>query len=222
MTKHPWLFEYQIQKDSKYLIIGTHPPMPYCGKLEFYYGNLSEFWRFLQDVYPHVNLYHNGCPSINNILSFLKKYNIWISDIVEETDGRPFSSDMFMKPVKLNSKLKNWIEQSNVDTIYLTSFGGSKSTLSLFKKWVKEYYPNSKTIPNHKQWIENGVEINLGDKVYLLELLYSPSPQARRGIQRSVPFINWKLKNNNNSIDDFRAAWYKMKLPKINALVKPN
>jgi len=31
---HPWLEKYPIKKDSKYLIIGTHPPMPYCGKFK--------------------------------------------------------------------------------------------------------------------------------------------------------------------------------------------
>ena len=214
MTKHPWLKQFPIKGGSKYLIIGTHPPMPYCGKLEFYYGNTSEFWRLLQDVYPQVKLYHNFCPDINLILSFLKNNNIWITDIVEETDGHPFSTDSGMKPIKLNSKLKDWIEQSKIETIYFTSFGGSKSALSLLKKWIIEYYPSSVTVPDHKQWIENGFEIKLGNRNYLLELLYSPSPSGRRGIQHSVPFKIWKLKNSNKSVDDFRVEWYKKKLPK--------
>jgi hypothetical protein len=45
MKKHPWLNKHPINKDSKYLIIGTHPPMPYCGKLDYFYGNMSEFQR---------------------------------------------------------------------------------------------------------------------------------------------------------------------------------
>ena len=57
--KHPWLDRYPISKNAKYLILGTHPPMPYCGRLEFYYGNMSEFWRFLDKVYPKNNLYNN-------------------------------------------------------------------------------------------------------------------------------------------------------------------
>ncbi len=56
--------------ESKYLIIGTHPPMHYCGKLEYYYGNMSEFFRFLDKVYPGNKLYQNGCPNINDIIIF--------------------------------------------------------------------------------------------------------------------------------------------------------
>jgi len=214
--KHPWFKKYPISKDSQYLIIGTHPPMPYCGKLQFYYGNMNEFWRFLQEVYPDEKIYNNGCPDKKDILAFLDKYYISITDIVEETDGQPFSVDSDMKPTKLNSKLKEWIEMSNVRSIYFTSFGGSNSSLNLFRKWVNKYYPKTNTIPDHKQWIQKGFKINLGDRKYLLELLYSPSPSGRRGIQRSVPFKEWKQKNNSNSADEFRIDWYKRKLPKAN------
>jgi len=37
---HPWLKKYPVKHDSKFLILGTHPPMPYCGKLRFFYGNM--------------------------------------------------------------------------------------------------------------------------------------------------------------------------------------
>lgn len=56
MKNHPWLEKYPLKKGFKYLIIGTHPPMPYCGKLDFYYGNMNEFWRFLDKVYPRNKL----------------------------------------------------------------------------------------------------------------------------------------------------------------------
>lgn len=79
---HPWLKKYPIKPDTKFLILGTHPPMPYFGKLRFFYGNMSEFWRFLDLVYPGNNLYTNTCPKLNDVISFLDKNKIGITDLV--------------------------------------------------------------------------------------------------------------------------------------------
>ena len=95
-TKHPWLEKHPINQNSKYLIIGTHPPMPYCGKLEYFYGNMSEFWRFLDLVYPGYKLYVNGCPKIEDIIKFLKKSNLAITDIVYKTHVAKFNTDTDM------------------------------------------------------------------------------------------------------------------------------
>ena len=58
--------------------------MPYCGKLEFYYGNMSEFWRFLDLVYPGHKLYEKGCPKIEDIISFLEKSKLDITDALPD------------------------------------------------------------------------------------------------------------------------------------------
>ena len=97
---HPWLEKYPIKKDSKSLIIGTHPPMPYCGKLEFYYGNMSEFWWFLDLVYPGHKLYENSCPKIEDIIISLEKSKLSITDIVYKTSVTKLSTDNDM--VKIN------------------------------------------------------------------------------------------------------------------------
>lgn len=132
---HPWLEKYPIKKDSKYLIIGTHPPMPYCGKLEFYYGNMSEFWRFLDLVYPGYKLYENGCPEIEDIISFLEKSKLAITDIVYKTIVDKFSTDNEMGKINnddLNPFLFNWLKESSIKTIYFTSFGGTNSAKKPF------------------------------------------------------------------------------------------
>lgn len=81
-TIHPWLEKHPINQDSKYLIIGTHLPMPYCGKLEYFYGKMSEFWRFLDKVYPNNNLYNNGCPKKDDIINFINTNSISITYMV--------------------------------------------------------------------------------------------------------------------------------------------
>lgn len=213
--KHPWLNKYPIDSDSEYLIIGTHPPMPYCGRTEFFYANSNEFWKILQSVYLKDKvLATNECLNLDTIQAFLSKYKISITDIVEETEGTPFYVDANMQPTKLNSRLKEWLENSKIQTILLTSFSGSNSALSLFKKWIHQNYPKTRVIPNHKTWIENGYTITLGDMVYNLELLFSPSPTARRGIHKSTHFLNWKESNPDASVDDFRVFWYASKMPK--------
>lgn len=141
---HPWLEKYPIKKDSKYLIIGTHPPMPYCGKLEFYYGNMGEFWRLLNQVYPNHNLFNNSCPLLENIIQWMDKYEIWITDIVYKTVVENFSTDKQMGKILteyLNPCLKNWLQDYNtIEKIYFTSFAGKNNAYSLFRKWYKINY----------------------------------------------------------------------------------
>ena len=107
--KHPWLKKFPVKKDTKYLIIGTHPPMPYCGGLKFYYGNMGEFWKFLDKVYPNNNLYNDNCPKIKDVLHFLNFNKISITDMVEETDGKSFSIDNDMNWLVLNTDLKKYL-----------------------------------------------------------------------------------------------------------------
>jgi hypothetical protein len=214
MIKHPWLEKYPIKSKSKYLIIGTHPPMPYCGKLEYYYGNMSEFWKFLNEVYPGNKLYSNGCPDIKDILNFLDKSKISITDIVYKTNVLEISTDNDMGKLKfddLNPYLSDWLKASKIDTIYFTSFGGSNSAKNLFKKWYKNTFGKVCKINNgHINTLNiHGLKISIID-------LFSPSPTARRSSSRIKEFKIWQQSNEKNiKFDDFRVYWYKKYLPKI-------
>lgn len=215
MKKHPWLQKYRITPSTKYLIIGTHPPMPYCGKLNFYYGNMSEFWRFMDRVYPGNNFYNDGCPKENDIITFLEYHNFFITDMVEETDGSSFSTDNDMHWIKLNSSLKNNISISSVERIYFTSFGGKNSALSLFKKWLKLNGYNNIKIPDSKLWRKEGMKMTFEDKIISLDVLFSPSPTARRNSSKIKEYKEWKIIKPMSSFDEFRIDWYKNKLPNI-------
>jgi G:T/U-mismatch repair DNA glycosylase len=215
-ANHPWLEKYPIKKDTKYLIIGTHPPMPYCGKLQYYYGNMNEFWRFLDKVYPGNNLYNNRCPELKDIQKFLTRVEMDITDMVEETDGTPFSIDDDMKWTKLNNTLKDLLIKGTVEKIYFTSFGGKNSALNLFKKWLKNKENGFKNIriPDSKEWRSKGLTMQLQGKYIQLEVLFSPSPTARRSASRIGEYQKWQKENTSSSFDDFRIDWYKNKLPK--------
>jgi hypothetical protein len=210
---HPWLEKHPINQDSKYLIIGTHPPMPYCGKLEYFYGNMSEFWRFLDKVYPNNNLYDNGCPKEDDILNFINANSISITDVVYKTNEMKFSTDNGMGKLSfeyLNPFLKKWIENSSIEVIYFTSFGGANSAKSLFNKWFKDTFNKySKISNNHFNEIEM-----FGRKIKLIDL-FSPSPTAHRSSPRIKEYQEWKIKNSPNDFDSFRIHWYKTHLPII-------
>jgi hypothetical protein len=188
--------------------------MPYSGRLEYYYGNMREFWRFLDNVYPGNKLYDSTFPELSDITNFLEKHKIAITDLVEETDGTPFSTDDDMKWTKLNSRLMDLLENGSIEVIYFTSFGGKNSALSLFKKWLKlnNYIIR---ISNHTEWRNSGLHICINNKMIRLELLFSPSPTARRSASKIPEFINWKKSNPSGSFDEFRIHWYKNKLPKL-------
>jgi hypothetical protein len=213
MIKHPWLDNYPVKEDSKYLIIGTHPPMPYCGKLDFYYGNLNEFWRFLDEVYPGNKLYENGCPELKDIQIFLDKIKISVTDIVYKTHVDIFSTDNEMGtiiPDDLNPYLKDWLKNSKVEKIYFTSFGGKNSAKQLFKKWYKkEFQKVCKLDKNH----ENKLEI-FGRNIQFIDL-FSPSPSANRSSKRIKEFQNYMIDQPKAKFDEFRIDWYKLKLPKL-------
>jgi len=212
-TIHPWLEKYPINQDSKFLIIGTHPPMPYCGRLEYFYGNMSEFWRLLDKVYPNNKLYNNGCPKEDDILNFINPNSISITDIVYETDTVKFSTDNSMGKLSLehlNPFLIKWLENSSIEVIYFTSFGGANSAKSLFKKWFKATFKKSSKISNNHF---NEIEM-FGREIKLIDL-FSPSPSANRSSPRIKEYQEWKINNSPNDYDSFRIQWYKKYLPII-------
>jgi len=214
MNNHPWLVDHPIKQDAKYLILGTHPPMPYCGKLEFYYGNMSEFWRFLDLIYPGNKLYTNGCPEEEDITKFLDSYSFSITDMVYKTDVKKFSTDKELgniSPKDLNPFLKVWLEKSDVEKIYFTSFSGENSAKSLFKKWFRSTYGRVCRI---SAFPLNKIEIN--SRTIETVDLYSPSPTARRGLPHSQAYKNWSKKYKRpEDYDGFRLYWYEKYLPKL-------
>jgi hypothetical protein len=220
MQTHPWLEKYPINRDSKYLILGTHPPMPY-GKnnVQFYYCNMNEFWKLISSIYPNDILFPNNQYSIENIKAFLNNYSFSITDMVFKTKKNNFSTDSQMQVVSLNPFLKDWIASSKVEIIYFTSFNSQRnSTLSLFKRWLKEEKLPHDPIPDAKLWMENGLNINICNRPFKLVALYSPSPSARRGIPKSFAYKKCLNENqfNANSTDEFRIFWYKKHFPTTN------
>jgi G:T/U-mismatch repair DNA glycosylase len=214
MKIHPWLDDHPIKLDAKYLILGTHPPMPYCGNLEFYYGNMNEFWKFMDVVYPGHKLFSNGCPKLEDIVRFLDTSKISVTDLVYRTKTEKFNMDDEMgllNPEDLNPYLAKWLIKSKVEIIFFTSFGGKNSAKNLFRKWYKsEFNKVCKLSKSHVNYIEM-----FNRKIKLIDL-FSPSPTAKRSSPRIKEYIEWcQEKEENNNYDAFRIYWYKKHLPKL-------
>jgi G:T/U-mismatch repair DNA glycosylase len=210
---HPWLENYPIENESKNLIIGTHPPMPYDeNNLQYFYGNMNEFWRLLDQVYPVENLFNNGNPLLQNIFDFQRKKSISITDIVYFTHVERFSTDDQMgniENVDFNPFLSDWLENSIVETIYFTSLGGKNSAKNLFKRWLNLNYQFEGEITGSHI---NTITLPGNRKIRLIDL-FSPSPTARRSKNRIIEFIEWSNLNNSTDYDLFRVDWYKRYLP---------
>ena len=54
--KHPWLVKYPIQNNSTKLIIGTHPPKPYRGCMQYFIVVLH---RLVDFKVNYFSLYFN-------------------------------------------------------------------------------------------------------------------------------------------------------------------
>jgi G:T/U-mismatch repair DNA glycosylase len=218
---HPFLLKYPVKTDIRGLIIGTHPPMPYEGELLFYYGNMNEFWRLLNKIYPKDSFFNsNDRPDLKLIFNWLNKYQLGITDMLQYTlIGNQFSIDSKIQiddlNYQLNQNLDKWIENSKIEKIYFTSFSSNKSAYALFKKWCRINYKLK--LPSGIEIISSGNahEIIIFNRKIILVMLYSPSPSARRGIPRSNPYLEWKNKplNKNKTIDDFRVWWYSIHMP---------
>lgn len=216
-AEHPWLKDYPILPEHKYLIIGTHPPMPYSGCMPFYYGNMNEFWRLLEEAYGEKLFFNsNGTPDLDKILAWLASKKLAITDMVNYTlKDYKFNTDQNIifenYSYQLNQYLKKWLEEGNIETIFFTSFSQGKSAYGLFKKWFKLNFDSR--LNDGKEIIDNGNDefIQVNGKRIRIVMLYSPSPAARRGIPRSQPYIKWLKQNKKlkNSIDLFRIYWYR-------------
>jgi G:T/U-mismatch repair DNA glycosylase len=216
-NKHPWLEKYPIQSRSTKLIIGTHPPMPYRGCLQFYYGNSYEFWRFMELTFQDFRFFNLEMKAdLKLILKWLENNHFSITDMIQHTkvdNNFSVDSDIIIDDYKfqLNQLLFDWLKESKANKIYFTSFSEGKSAYDLFRKWVKINF--NKRLPKGRDIINqnNNHKLKIFEREVELIMLYSPSPAARRGIPRSQPYIKWLNENKdvNNPIDEFRVYWYK-------------
>jgi len=209
ITKHRYIKEYPIKKNDKYLILGTiHPHR--ISELDFFYGNAKTFWNILSEALE-IKL-----DSLDNILNFLKKHNIAISDMILECyrKDEAVTNDSELYNLILNKSIKNEILNSDIETIFFTSaFGNKNNAAKLFFNifGLKEQIPEN--------WKEtNQFNIMLDNKEIKCIILLSPSGASNRSIPRSPMYKKVKdeyEKTYDKPVKQFKIDFYKTKFKEV-------
>ncbi len=212
-SEHPWLEQYPIPRNAKAIILGTHPPMPYNASVKFFYGNIGAFWSLLAQVYPNETFFINDELNLQGIQDFLNRYELGITDMVSQTYNFKFSTDRQMDVAALNPHLKEWLWESEVRDIFITSSSGSNGVLSLFKKWLNRKTNYSIKIPEVSAWKNNSFEFSWNGRNFRLIRLFSPSPTAKRGLVRNKSYLSYIEQNPTGNLNTFIVDSYRKLLP---------
>lgn len=180
ISKHP--FEPFIPEGAKSLIIGTIPPQRFCVEgiplkgcdVNFYYGSSDNyFWEMIDEINSLGFKFENTIDAIKERKDYLCSMNIGITDIIETCIHKNGSaSDKDLEDIK-HKNLKELLENnSSIETLIYTS--------DFVKSQVNHYYKTyHHSIKNEKRKFN----LKINDKTYSVIILYSPSPQALRGMK---------------------------------------
>lgn len=205
-TKHLYLKKYPIHHNSEKLIIGTiHPHNSKDFILPFFYGNKLSLWKILAAAFSDEL---KNYQSLNEILLFLKKRKIAVSDVIKKCVRKNNSaSDSDIINYTLNTELIKQIKKSRIHTIYFTSSFQKNSAFKLFYSdmlglRVADEIKKRKTIVLDK--------IYFGRPIKLI-ILISPSGAANKGLARNANYQmnKHKYKHSKTPLHDFKVDYYK-------------
>jgi len=174
IEKHP--FEPYIPKNATKLIIGTIPPPRFSKKslndddVNFYYGsNKNNFWSILGEIFNIGFNKRNNDDEIEKRKSFLKNNNIAICDIVKRTKRKKKDSanDRDLEVIEYLDILNLLKSNPNINSLIYTSQKVDEFVRDLIK------YPKN----NSRKF-----NVTINNKNYDVYILYSPSPNALRGM----------------------------------------
>ena len=182
MSNHP--FEAFIPIDSKSIIIGTIPPQRFCLNninlypcdVNFYYGSKdNHFWEIIENINNIKFTYENNLIAIQERKDFLSSIGIGITDIIKSCIHKnSSSSDKDLESIEFKNIKELLKNNSSIDTLIYTS--------DFVKKLMNDYlvtYHN--TIKNENRRFN----LKIDGKTYNVIILYSPSPQALRGMNEN-------------------------------------
>ena len=187
ISKHP--FKPFIPENATKLIIGTIPPYRFCVDSEklkeddvnFYYGSKdNEFWSLVyKSVYGSTEglITKNTAEAIEQRKKTLEELGMGITDVIESCyhlDGN--SDDSSLKTIKqkdIRALLRN---NERIDTLIYTSYFVKTQMNTICDK---SYH--SLADKEERKW-----KATINGKEYTVFLLYSPSPNALRGVDEET------------------------------------
>ena len=196
LSVHP--YEPFVPQGATRLIIGTIPPYRFCiepqalrdGDVDFYYGSRNNaFWRLIEQATGEVFDYANTQTAIEQRKVFLAKRGIGITDVIKSCvhqDGK--SDDISLREIEPKPIRQLLAEHPTIGTLIYT--GRSSQNNSVM------FLMNHHSVDNgrHRNSVNGLAEksVTIGGKKYHVILLYSPSPNALRGIDPETRLEQYK------------------------------
>lgn len=181
-SKHP--FDPFVENTSTKLIIGTIPPHRYCitpqklfeNDVNFYYGSKDNyFWEIIGEIFNCNFNYSNTEKAVAERKDFLRKNKTGITDIIDTcTRVKESAADKNLENIKYKNIKQLLIDNQQIDTLIYTS--------GFVKKCMNEYF---QTYHNIDKTDKRKNKLKIGDKIYNVFILYSPSPQGLRNMGKN-------------------------------------
>jgi G:T/U-mismatch repair DNA glycosylase len=180
ISVHP--YEPFIPLNASKLIIGSIPPARFCTEtpielfdldVPFYYGSRdNRFWRTLGEITATDFLMENSEDAIEQRKRFLDERDIGITDIIQSCvhkDGN--ADDKSLLDIRHKDLKGLLIQFPAIDTLLYTS----EFIKGQVYRQTGVYHRSIANNPKAKELI-------IGDKIYKVHILYSPSANALRNM----------------------------------------
>lgn len=205
VINHRFIEQYPVASDSQKLVLGSiHPMEPVPGEV-FFFGNDNNLWKNLNEAFPDEL---NEPLGQADIIRFLERRKIAISDIIVQCIRDHSSQDKDLVPTVLNTDLIPQIRESEITEILFT---GGFSTNSPFRIFYETLLGQKLT---YSVRTNRGIILNksfFGREVKL-SVLYSASGNANVGIARSKQFQAVRdTLGNYLPVRQFRIKYYQEK-----------
>jgi len=209
---HP--YEPFLNKNSKFLIIGTLPPPRFCQKelklkdVDFCYGSKDNLlWQIINKIFKLDLIFENTLKAINQRKEFLISNQIGICDIVESCQRVKLdASDSSMENIVLRDILKYLESYKSIKTLIFTG-GSSKNSPEYFlKKILKQ---NNIKIELINNTLPKTHQFTFDNRVFTTISLTSPSNAANKSIGANINYKMEKERNPEYTTFDFRVNQYK-------------
>ena len=214
MFFHYHHYEPFLNKNTKFLIIGTLPPPRFCGKdlklkdVDFCYGSKDNLlWQIINKIFKLDLIFENTLKARNQRKEFLINNQIGICDIVESCQRFKLdASDSSMENIVLRDILKYLENYKNIKTLIFTG-GSSKNSPEYFlKKILKQNNIKVELISNN---LPKTHQFIFDNRVFTAISLTSPSNAANKSIGTNINYKLQKQINPNYTTFDFRVNQYK-------------
>ena len=182
-------------KNSKVLIVGTHPSPDGYNKGMYYSSKYNAFWKLLDSVLEtdfcsNVEKLVAGADNseeIEKIKQKLFENEIALCDSIKECDGEGTDDKISNAVLRTTKEIEEILKSSQIKTIFFTSQTAMKYFKRIFSKNGKA---DTKTTMQTIMAYMNLKE----DKEPIMQVLYSPSQSFRRcGKSDSERLTQWKV-----------------------------